>query len=241
MHSFVRTNNSYPTRQPTKDRAISLHPASAAASPPVDPVRQRILEAAVEQFAEYGFEGTSTRAIAAAAGAAMSSITYQFGGKEGLYLAAADHIGEQISHIQLPGIISARQAVDRGDLSPTDAIVAILGEMANMMLDERSESWSAFIIREQQKPGEAFDRLFACFIQPMSESMIELVGMVRTDLSGRKLRAVATGLIGQVIALRSARAAMMRILDISTMGDDVRTMISEAITANARAILQAKG
>lgn len=192
----------------------------------------------MKQFAEYGFEGTSTRAIANAAGAAMSSITYQFGGKEGLYLAAADHIGEQISTIQLPGITALRKAVDDGTLPPTDAIITMLGGMADMMLDERSESWAAFIIREQQKPGEAFDRLFACFMQPMSEAMVELVGMVRTDLSGRKLRAVATGLIGQVIALRAARAAMMRILDITTMGDEERATIREAIQANARATLE---
>lgn len=195
----------------------------------------------MEQFAEHGFEGASTRAIATEAGTAMSSITYQFGGKQGLYLATADHIGSQIGDILLPRIAEARGAVDAGTLPPVEAVLAIIGSMVDMMLDERSESWSAFIIREQQRPGEAFDRLFECIMRPMSGAMIELVGMVRTDLTGRDLRGTATGLIGQVIALRAARAAMMRILEITTMGDEERSMIREAIQANARAILQAKG
>ncbi|MBD3730962.1 MAG: DUF1956 domain-containing protein, partial [Sphingomonadales bacterium] len=49
------------------------------------------------------------------------------------------------------------------------------------------------------------------------------------------------GMIGQVIALRAARAAMMRILDIDSVDDDARTMLREAVQANARAILEAKG
>ena len=36
------------------------------------------------------------RAIATAAGTTMSSITYHYGGKQGLYLAAARHIADQM-------------------------------------------------------------------------------------------------------------------------------------------------
>lgn len=214
--------------------------ASDPACPP-DPVRRRILDAAVAQFSDLGFEGASTRAIATEAGAAMSSITYQFGGKEGLYLAAAEHIGAQIGEILLPRIAGARAAVQSGAMAPTEAVLAVIGGMADMMLDPRSESWAAFIIREQQKPGPAFDRLFDMIMRPMSGFVIELVGTIRSDLSGRKLRAVAMGMIGQVIALRAARAAMMRILDIDSVDDDARTMLREAVQANARAILEAKG
>ena len=51
-----------------------------------------ILIFAVREFGSKGLDGASTRGIAEAAGTAMSSITYHFGGKEGLYLAAAEHI-----------------------------------------------------------------------------------------------------------------------------------------------------
>ncbi|MGE5722624.1 MAG: TetR family transcriptional regulator, partial [Sphingomonadales bacterium] len=71
-------------------------------------IPNRLLEVAIEQFGRLGFEGASTRDIARASGAAMSSITYHFGGKEGLYLAAADHIARQIADAQAPSLAAAR-------------------------------------------------------------------------------------------------------------------------------------
>lgn len=204
-------------------------------------VRDKILEAAVRQFSDLGFEGASTRAISAEAGVAMSSITYQFGGKEGLYLATASYIAEQISQNVRPKIAFARQAVDAGTLSAKEAILAILGGMVGLMLDERSEPWAKFIIREQQAPSEAFERLFSEFIEPMAEALIGLVAMVRTDLAGLQLRAAAMGLISQVIALRAARAAMMRVLGFTRIGPDEHQLIHEGVQANVRAILEAKG
>ncbi|MFO1115412.1 MAG: TetR/AcrR family transcriptional regulator [Beijerinckiaceae bacterium] len=49
--------------------------------------RERILEAAFEEFAERGFEGASTRSVAAKAGVQHPLVTYHFGSKEGLWKA----------------------------------------------------------------------------------------------------------------------------------------------------------
>ena len=206
-----------------------------------DPVRQRILDAAVIQFSERGYEGASTRAIARVAGTAMSSITYQFGGKRGLYLATADHIGSQIAGFIQPRLDAARAAVEGGSLPPIDAVLMILGGMAEMMLDDRSQEWAGFIVREQQVPGEAFDRLYERIMQPMAETMIAFVGMARPDLSGKMLRAVAMSLVGQVISLRAARAAMLRFLGAESVGENERALLREAMQANVRAVLEVKG
>ncbi|TNE32093.1 MAG: DUF1956 domain-containing protein [Alphaproteobacteria bacterium] len=207
----------------------------------IDPVRKRILDAAVVQFSDRGYEGASTRAIAQVAGAAMSSITYQFGGKHGLYLATADHIGDQIAGFMHPRLDAARTAVRNGTLPHVEAVLMILGGMAEMMLDDRSQKWAGFIVREQQEPGEAFDRLYEQVMEPMAELMIELIGVARPDLSGKRLRAIAMSLVGQVIALRAARAAMLRILDIEKLDAAERNLLREALQANVRAVLEMKG
>ena len=47
--------------------------------------RDRILEAAGEQFAERGFRGATVRVICEKAGVNISAVKYYFGGKEELY------------------------------------------------------------------------------------------------------------------------------------------------------------
>lgn len=51
-----------------------------------------LLDAALTEFAAHGFEGASTRAIAAAAGTHQPQINYHFDSKEALWRAAVDHL-----------------------------------------------------------------------------------------------------------------------------------------------------
>ncbi len=54
--------------------------------------RARIVDAAVAKFAEHGFEGAGTRAIAARAGVTQGLVTYHFESKDELWRAAADQV-----------------------------------------------------------------------------------------------------------------------------------------------------
>lgn len=51
--------------------------------------RQRILEHARRQFARHGYAGVTVKGVADAAGVSPNLITRYFGGKDGLFLAAA--------------------------------------------------------------------------------------------------------------------------------------------------------
>jgi TetR/AcrR family transcriptional regulator len=61
-------------------------------APHAEATRARIGEAAGKAFAEKGFEGASTREIAAAAGVEQGLLTYHFPTKDELWRAAADRI-----------------------------------------------------------------------------------------------------------------------------------------------------
>jgi AcrR family transcriptional regulator len=52
--------------------------------------RERILRAALQAFSENGFEGATTREIAARAGVPLGLLQYHFGGKPKLWQAAVD-------------------------------------------------------------------------------------------------------------------------------------------------------
>ena len=73
--------------------AESLAPSRSEAT------RAALVGAALELFGAKGFEATSTREIAAAAGANIAAIAYHFGGKEGLRAACADFVVATIGEI----------------------------------------------------------------------------------------------------------------------------------------------
>lgn len=55
-----------------------------------DSGRERILDVATRLFAEHGYDGTSTRLIAEAAGLNIATVAYHTGGKRDLYLAVME-------------------------------------------------------------------------------------------------------------------------------------------------------
>ena len=76
--------------------------------------RERILAAALEIFSERGFDGTTTRDIAARAAVNLGLIKYYFDSKEKLWKAAVDRASERLrSEIgaAIPGAIESRDAL----------------------------------------------------------------------------------------------------------------------------------
>jgi AcrR family transcriptional regulator len=71
-----------------------MTPKTTAAAADLDN-RSRLLKAATDAFAEYGYEGASLRAIAETAGVSFQLIAYYFGSKEELWLATVDYLFER--------------------------------------------------------------------------------------------------------------------------------------------------
>ena len=117
------------------------------------------------------------------------------------------------------------------------AIQTMLARMLDKMAHERSESWSLFIVREQMKPTEAFDRIYAGPMGKMLVALVELV-CVATGIKDRQAsRLTVLTLFGQVLVIRASRATCSRLLDRSV---DDRALIAELkarIAANTDAIL----
>jgi AcrR family transcriptional regulator len=59
--------------------------------------RERILQAALEEFASHGFQGASTRSIATAAGVQHPLVTHHFESKEGLWKTVLTTIQQNFS------------------------------------------------------------------------------------------------------------------------------------------------
>jgi TetR/AcrR family transcriptional regulator len=70
--------------------------SAALASPRTDEKRVRILDAALTEFAQHGYERASTNAIAESALVAKGLIFHRFGSKEELFYAVADDVIESL-------------------------------------------------------------------------------------------------------------------------------------------------
>lgn len=71
--------------------------------------RRRIVDAAVDAFAEHGFDGAGTRDIAARAGVTQGLVTYHFESKLDLWRAAADQLFGDLAD-SLPDVLDDEPA-----------------------------------------------------------------------------------------------------------------------------------
>lgn len=200
-------------------------------------VQQRLLDIAIAEFAAKGLEGASTRSIAAKAGTAMSSITYHFGGKEGLYLAAADHIAEQIcqniaSAIPPGGVPAGLTSADARTM-----IHAMIGRFIETMTGPKNGTYSLFIMREQMEPTEAFERIYGGLMGHMLGVLVDLVGIATGGRDADTVRVAVITLMGQVIVLRASRATVLKLLQRTDIDAAAIAALSARIAANTDAIL----
>jgi AcrR family transcriptional regulator len=170
----------------------------------------------------------------------MSSITYHFGGKEGLYLAAADHIAQHM-HGKIAPLLEHAIGLcgDEGDTAAARASLhAMIAGMVQIMLRDETAAISRFIVREQADPTEAFTRIYSGVMGQMLERLAALVARVSggrlTDAEAR-IRAIA--LVGQVLAFRVARATVMTGMGWTQIGADDAALIGRTIAANLDAVL----
>jgi AcrR family transcriptional regulator len=213
LTQFVRTNKS-----------------TSMATQPLPALALRLVEAAIDQFGRAGFEGASTRDIAAASGTTMSSITYHFGGKQGLYLACADYIADRIGATHERGMAVIRANPPRTADEARMALLMLLDNFAGLMLAPESEAWSQFIVREQQRPTEAFERIYARVMGPVLATAIDLLVLVRPSLDESARRVLVLNFVGMTLVLRLARACVARVMGVA----DIDQPTAQTLVAGLR-------
>lgn len=199
-------------------------------------MRDRLINAAIERFGKRGFDGVGTREIAAAVGTPMSSITYHFGGKEGLYHAAAEHIFDHLN--VMLGV--DQQEMPGDDATPEQrltAICAVIRSAGEFMLSEQSAPFALFIGREQQDPSPEVRKLMQAKIMPMIAGLVRQVAILRPDLSESQAKAVTVFLFGMAITLRHSRASLGLLIEKETFDAATCAMLLDQLKSSVRAIL----
>ena len=196
----------------------------------------RLLDIAIREFGAKGLEGASTRGIATAANTAMSSITYHYGGKGGLYLAAADHIAARMAEEMAPAL-AAEAGIGEDDAAGARAALhRLIGRLVDKMASEETADWALFILREQLSPGEGFARIWGGMMGQVSRRLADLV-CVATGAKGPAARIATVTLMGQAMAVRACRGAMLRLLEVDALTPPTLAALKARMDANIDAIL----
>jgi AcrR family transcriptional regulator len=200
----------------------------------------RLIEVAIEQFGQSGMSAVGTRAIADAAGMQMSAITYHFGGKEGLYLACARHIAKLMNERIAPVLELAESGrTDQGGpAGARAAILSLLGGFVTVMMRDEVAPLARFVVREQMNPTPAFEILYEGVIQRILALLGEMLQRVAGGaMAAEEIRIRSIALIGQVLAFRFCRAALMYATGWASVGASETEAVRAAVLAHTEAVL----
>ena len=169
----------------------------------------------------------------------LPALQYYFGGKEGLYLACADYVAENI-RVRLSGAFARIEQIleaGSGREPSAEALVHLLLGLTDMLIgDAEPESWAMFVLREQARPTAAFETIFSRSIGPTADACARLfaaaTGKPEQD---EQVRVQAFVLIGQVLAFRTLSAAALRSIGWKSYGRAHVAAVKRAVASQALA------
>ena len=210
------------------------------AEKPVDPTRQRILDAALDLFGDRGPSGTTVREIAQRAKVNVAAISYHFGGKDELYRAVATHVTGLIHGRVLEGAGRHLAVLPADPTAALESLQALLETIVDVIVGpEEMRRVARFILREQMEPTEAFE-IFYGTLSRLHLAACRFLGMaagVDPESVDTKMRVFL--LVGQVIFLRVAEAAVRRRLDRGGYDAAFLAEVKKLVRENARAAVEA--
>jgi AcrR family transcriptional regulator len=209
--------------------------------PSADQTRAALVRAALKLFGSKGFTGTSTREIATLARANIGSIAYHFGGKEGLRLAAADHIVETIQTVAGQAL-GGFDAISEPASTPEAAQAQLHAALDRMVLfivaQPEAGEIVQFLLRELSHPTAALDRIYGGVFEPVHQRlcMVWEAATGEPADSDRTKLAIFT-LIGQVVYFRIGREAVRRRMGWDSIGPAQAALVTAVAKDNLDAML----
>ncbi|MGV9193575.1 TetR/AcrR family transcriptional regulator [Microbacterium sp. MC2] len=155
--------------------------SSPARRPQAGPqTADRIRDAAVAAFAAQGFERTTIRTIAAAAGVSAGLVIHHFGSKEDLRAACDDYVFDSLT----------RKKRENADQAPSLVAAAIFN-------DDRMRTHADYLVKSLLDPSEQGQRFFDHYID-LTEQLIEdgFAGYVLRRAEDRRAQAAALAMLG---------------------------------------------
>lgn len=194
-----------------------------------DDARSRLIEAAMELFAEKGYEGTSVRDLATAAGVNVAAVSYHFGSKDALYtetlracLAPCAEVRMRMqAHLNL-----AKQK--RGRKAAEDALRGCIRDFLELLVSPAAKH-SHLVMREQSEAKPRFAPVIREFFEPVGTILHEVILMLAPGLPQPTVFMTISGIIGQCLHIFKARASYRVLAGVDSHSPEYIETVSKHI------------
>lgn len=145
--------------------------------------KEKLLQAGLSLFAEYGYDATTTRMIAKKAEVTRSSIAFYFETKEAYYNAVMQRTLEIVRNFYEPMFTTITNAYEKNEITPENAycnIFRLLKLQITWFNDEQYEDIVRLIMKEQSSVGHAdvfYDTLVEKFIDMLTQLIMTATGI----------------------------------------------------------------
>lgn len=197
-----------------------------------DDTRRRLVGEALRIFGERGYAAATTRELASAAGTTLPSLTYYFGGKEGLYVACAEEVVERFLDATGGAAAAAQADLDRSVTAEgaRDHLKALFRALASLLTGPEAGHNAGFVREVLSGQGPAFDVLYGRLWGPG----IELAAALITRASGGRLApgtAKVRGImmLASLTGFASGREIILHAVGPDDLGETVRTEVTAVL------------
>jgi AcrR family transcriptional regulator len=191
--------------------------------------RARLIDAAIKLFAEKGYEGTSVRDLATAAGVNVAAVSYHFGSKDELYhealracLAPCGEMRERMQkHLDAALKSRSRKAGE-------EALRGCIQDFLDVLVSPAARH-SHLVMREQSEGKQRFEPVIREFFQPVGSILREVILMLAPELPEMRVFMVISGIIGQCLHIYKARASYRVLAGVDSHSPEYIEMASKHI------------
>ena len=172
-----------------------------------EPTFDRLLQVAVEVFAEFGFRAATVREICSKAHVNVASVNYYFRSKEALYTQALAFAFEEANQ-RYP-----QDAALDSSLPAEQRLKFFIENFLHKLLDDSQLGWhSKLITREIAEPTRALDDIIATAIVPHCALLEAIIRQILAEEASIAIvHRCMTSILGQCLMFKHSRSIIDRL------------------------------
>jgi len=199
----------------------------------IEPAFDRLLQVAVEVFAECGFREATVREICSRAHVNVASVNYYFRSKEALYTQALAFAFQEANRLY-----PNDAALDNG-LPPEQRLALFINNFLHKLLDDSHLGLhSKLIAREIADPTKALDEIIESAITPQINLLQEIIQQILGAQADKVIvQRCLLSIFGQCLMFKHSRSIIDRLYPELIVNDSAIQASAEHITRFSLAAL----